>query len=440
MAELAAAPTARRIESLDFVRGVALFGILLMNIVAMGLGPAYDDPTVAGGDTGINLWTWFVLNVGIEGTQRALFSILFGAGVILLSSRLEATGRPDSADVFFRRNLLLVGFGLFNAWILLWEGDILFYYGVTALFLYAFRKLPGRTLLALGVGSLLLGAAWNALDASNSRGAFQQFQAASQVTAAERTAEQKKAIESWVEKEREFRPAPEAYAEIREANSASYWSALQSRAGLIAHFQSWWLYRYFFDIFGMMMIGMALFRLGVLTLEVKTHTYAAMMAGGYAIGLTGNIAEARWIMSNDFSMLAYHQAAISYDVSRLAMTMGHLGLLMLFLRSGVLPRLRQAMAAVGRMALTNYLAHSVVALVLFVFLGLWGALERHQLYYIVFAVWAVQIVVSPIWLRHFQFGPAEWLWRYLTYGKKPPFRRETPPEAPPVGPAAFPAE
>jgi uncharacterized protein len=88
------------------------------------------------------------------------------------------------------------------------------------------------------------------------------------------------------------------------------------------------------------------------------------------------------------------------------------------------------------MALTNYLAHSVVALVIFVLLGYWGALERHQLYYIVLAIWAVQIVTSPIWLKHYHFGPVEWLWRYLTYGKKPPFRKAAPPPAQPLEPAA----
>src|SRR5687768_18238018 len=103
MAKAVAAPASRRIESLDFIRGCALFGILLMNIVGAGLGPAYDNPTIAGGDTGINLWTWFVLNVGFEGTQRALFSMLFGAGVILFSSRMEASGRSDHADLYVRR-------------------------------------------------------------------------------------------------------------------------------------------------------------------------------------------------------------------------------------------------------------------------------------------------------------------------------------------------
>ena len=425
------APTSQRLESLDFVRGCALFGILLMNIVGVGLGPAYDNPTIVGGATGINLITWFVINVGFEGTQRALFSMLFGAGVILLSSRLEASGRVDSGDIFFRRNLWLIGFGLVNAWVLLFVGDILYYYGITALFLYAFRKLPGRTLLALGGGALLLGAAWSAIDTQRLLGLHDQAEVARAVPAAARTSDQNKAIEAWAEKNMSG-PPPAAIAEMRKANTASYWSALTQNAGIIKHFQSWNLYRYFFDIFGMMMLGMALFRLGVLTLESKTRTYLAMMGGGYAIGLTGNILEARWILDHGFTALAYTQASISYDVSRLAMTLGHLGLLMLFLRSGILPFVRQSMAAVGRMALTNYLTHSLVALIIFVLLGYWGALERHQLYYIVFAIWAVQFVVSPIWLNNFHFGPVEWLWRYLTYGTRPAFRKNAPPTMEPA--------
>lgn len=437
MTEAAVAPASLRIESLDFIRGCALFGILLMNIVAMGLGPAYDNPTIAGGDTGINLWTWFVINVGFEGTQRALFSILFGAGVILLSSRLEMSGRPDAIDIYFRRNLLLIGFGLFNAWVLLWVGDILYAYGITALFLFAYRKLAGKTLLALGVASFLLGAAWSGVETANLLSLSEKAEQAQKVPEAKRTPEQKQAIEQWSEESRAG-PPPQRYEQMRKQNTASYWSALQARAGVITHFQSWNIYRYFFDIFGMMMIGMALFKLGVLTLEARRRTYLAMMAGGYAVGLPLNLYEANWIMSHGFTALAYHQAMITYDFARLAMTTGHLGLLGLFLCSGALPWLRRSMAAVGRMALTNYLMHSLVALVIFVLLGYWGVLQRHQLYFIVFAVWAAQLLASPMWLRNYQFGPVEWLWRYLTYGKKPPFRRHA--EAVPVGPAPVPAE
>ena len=419
MTKAVAAPTGSRLESLDFIRGCALFGILIMNIVGMGMGPAYDNPTIMGGDTGVDLWTWFVVNVTFEGTQRGLFSILFGAGVILFTSR------PDSTDAYFRRNLWLIAFGLFNAWVLLWTGDILYFYGLTALFLFSFRNLSGKKLLALGVASFVLGAAWSGLDTANLLNLHDRAVAADKVSPANRTDEQKKTIDEW--KEASLGGPPPAVVErMKKDNTAGYLTALQVRAPRIAESQSWWAYRYFFDIFGMMMIGMSLFKLGVLTLEAKTRTYLAMMAGGYAIGFPLNIFEANWVMSHGFTSLAYHQANITYDFARLAQTTGHLGLLGLFLKSGGFSWFRRSMAAVGRMALTNYLTHSLVALIIFVLLGYWGQLARHELYYIVFAVWAVQIVVSPIWLKHFHFGPVEWLWRYLTYGKAPPFRKEAP--------------
>ena len=418
MGQAATAPTSERLESLDFIRGCALFGILIMNIVGMGLGPAYDNPIVMGGDTGTNLWTWFIVNVTFEGTQRGLFSILFGAGVVLFTSR------PDSTDAYFRRNLWLIAFGLFNAWVLLWGGDILYFYGLTALFLFAFRHLSGRKLLALGIASFVLGAAWTGLDTFNMLDLHKRAVAAESVPAAKRTEEQKKAVDEWKDESRGA-PSAERVAQLKAENQAGYISALKIRAPRIAEAESWEAYRYFFDIFGMMMIGMGLFKLGVLTLEARTRTYVAMMIGGYAIGMPLNLYEATWLMSHGFSGLARHQADMTYDFARLAQTTGHLGLLGLFLKSGIFSWFRQSMAAVGRMALTNYLTHSLIALIIFVFLGYWGKLERHQLYYIVFTIWAAQIVISPIWLKHFHFGPVEWLWRYLTYGKAPPFRRES---------------
>ncbi|MFL6778248.1 MAG: DUF418 domain-containing protein [Sphingomicrobium sp.] len=417
MAEIIAAPTETRLESLDFIRGCALFGILIMNIVGMGMGPAYDNPTVMGGDTGIDLWTWFIVNVGFEGTQRGLFSILFGAGVVLFTSR------PDSTDAYFRRNLWLIAFGLFNAWVLLWGGDILYFYGLTALFLFAFRNLPGKKLLGLGVAAFVLGAAWSGLETYNMLDLHKRAVAAETVPVADRNPEQLKTVEEWKEQSRGA-PSADTVARLQRENQDGYFSALVVRAPRISQAQSWDAYRYFFDVFGMMMIGMALFKLGVLTLEARTRTYLAMMAGGYAIGMPLNIYEANWLMSHNFSGLARHQAEITYDLARLAQTMGHLGLLGLFLKSGSFAWFRRSMAAVGRMALTNYLSHSVVALIIFVLLGYWGKLERHQLYYIVFAIWAVQIVISPIWLKHFHFGPVEWLWRYLTYGTPPRFRKQ----------------
>jgi uncharacterized protein len=418
-----AAPTARRIAAMDVVRGVALFGILLMNITGMGM--PFSVANNAAGESGADLWAWIVINFGFEGTQRGLFSLLFGAGVILFTSRLEAAGRADAADIYFRRNLWLVAFGCVNSFFLLWIGDILFYYGVTALFLYVFRKLPPKKLLAIGVGVLVLGSAWSAAETATTLALHRDYQAATSAKAAgaKLDEEQKGAIEAWEGRVAEFRPTDAELQERAQKSRSGYASAFLHRGAINLEAQSWMLYRYFADIFGMMIIGMALFKLGVLTLERPARFYVAMTLAGYGVGLAVNAAEVQWIMAHDFSLLATSQANMTYDVGRLPTTLGHLGLLLLFVRSGLLPWLRDALAAVGRMAFTNYIVHSVVALVIFVLLGQFGRLARHELYYIVFAVWAVQLVYSPLWLRHYRFGPLEWLWRYLTYGKRPPFRR-----------------
>lgn len=423
-----AAPAKRRIEALDFVRGVALCGILLMNITGFGLPDAYVNPVNSGGATGANLWAWIVTEIGFEGTQRGLFSMLFGASAILLTSRLEAAGRADAADIYFRRNLWLIGFGLVNAYGFLWFGDILYAYGVTALFLFAFRKMQAKHLLALGIVALLFATMWNSSDTSATLSAYEPYREAVAAREAGRPLgpAQEEAIGAWDEARSEFESSPERIRATVAAYHGGYRAVFDHVAAISRWWQSQGLYRYFFDVFGMMLIGMGLFKLGVLTLERPARLYWAMAAAGYGIGITVNVIETRWIMAHGFSAVAFAQAHITYDLGRLAMTIGHLGALLLLVRSGSLSWLRRAFAAVGQMAVTNYLTHSVVCGFLFVGLGWYGRLERHELYYVVFAIWAAQLVISPLWLRHFRFGPVEWLWRTLTYMERQPMRRTAP--------------
>ncbi|MBX3562479.1 MAG: DUF418 domain-containing protein [Sphingomonas sp.] len=421
-----AAPAARRIEALDFVRGVALLGILLINIVGFGLADAQLNPMNAGGAEGANLLVWIVMQIGVEGTQRALFSMLFGASAILLVSRLEAAGRGDAADIYMRRNLWLIGFGFVNAYVLLWWGDILYAYGIAALALFPFRKLSARWLLATGAFVLLLAALWNLHDSLEMLRKHDAGEAAQlQLDAGNAlTTKQEQAIYAWEDARASFQAVPENVAAVDARMQAGYWSAFERARQINLMWQTWGTYRFFFDVFGMMLIGMGLFRAGVLTLERRTGLYVAMMAGGYAVGLTVNFLETRWIIDHQFGALAFAQANVSYDLGRLAMTIGHLGALLLFVRSGMLGFIRRAFAAVGQMAFTNYLMHSAIALVLFVGLGWFGQLERYQLYYVVAGIWAFQIGFSMLWLYWFRFGPLEWLWRWLTYLQRPPIRRE----------------
>ena len=420
-----AAPAASRIEALDFVRGVALCGILLMNITGFGLPDAYTNPANAGGATGANLWAWIIIQIGFEGTQRALFSMLFGASTILLVSRLERSGRTDAADIYYRRNLWLIGFGMVNAFIFLWWGDILYAYGVTALFLYPFRNLAPKWLVVIGVAGFLAGAAWNGYDTVRLLDKHDAYVEATAAQAAHRplTEAQQGALTAWNEAREEFKSTPDEIRQAIDRHHSGYAVLFMRVAQFNAESQSWYMYRYFFDIFSLMLIGMALFRLGVLTNDRPASLYWAMLVGGYAVGFTVNILETRWVIDHQFSAISFAQSGISYDLGRLTTTIGHLGALLLFVRSGALGWLRRAFAAVGQMAVTKYLTHSVVCGIFFNGLGYYGELQRYQLYYVVFAIWVAQLIVSPLWLKHFRFGPVEWLWRSLTYLKPQPMRR-----------------
>jgi len=421
-----------RIQSLDVIRGVAVFGILLMNITTFGLPWSYLDPTIWGGATGANLWAWITTTMVFEGTQRGLFSILFGAGTILLIARLEAADEGKAADIFFRRSLWLVLFGTAHSYLLLWTGEILYYYGITALFIYALRNMTPRALLTIAVAGFIIGAIWSA---GESYSAFQKRESALTAQAVvdaggELTAEQERDIDDWAEIEKEYKPDELALTEEIETHKGSYLDVLIQQAPRNAHYQSWWLYRLFFDIFSMMLVGMALFKLGFFGAESSSRAYWAMALIGYPLGLAINYFELQIVLGGEFSILSYLQAYWTYDVGRLAMTLGHLGALLLFCRSGLFGWLQHSLAAVGRMALSNYVSHSIICAIVFYGFGfgLYADLERHQLYYVVVSIWIAQLIISPIWLRHYRFGPLEWAWRSLTYLQRQPFRRAgTPP-------------
>jgi uncharacterized protein len=175
----------------------------------------------------------------------------------------------------------------------------------------------------------------------------------------------------------------------------------------------------------MMFIGMALFKWGVFHATRSAGIYGAMVVLGYGLGLLVNWREMSIILSQQFSMVSFYEANITYDLGRIAMMSGHTGLVMLLCQSHATAWLLRPFAAAGRMALTNYLSQTVITTVIFVLFAQYGKWERHQLYFLVAGIWAFQLVASPLWLAHFHFGPMEWVWRSLTYLKKQPFRKKT---------------
>ena len=153
-------PTAQseRILSLDVLRGFVVLGILVMNIQHFSMiGAAYFNPSAYGDLTGLNYLVWLLSHLLADMKFMSIFSMLFGAGIVLMAERLEAKGRRPAA-VHYRRTLILLLFGIAHAW-LIWTGDILYSYAMCGLLVYLFRKKQPKTLIILGVVSIAVASA-----------------------------------------------------------------------------------------------------------------------------------------------------------------------------------------------------------------------------------------------------------------------------------------
>lgn len=416
---------AERIAAIDVLRGFALLGILLMNIVPMGMhGSAYDNPTATGGATGWNLGVWAVLHVLAEGKMRCLFSLVFGASVILLTARLDKRG--NGADIFYRRNLWLLAFGIVHAY-LLWLGEILYPYALCALLLYPFRNLPAKRLLTIGGVLLAMTSLGYIGKGFGDRDTITKGQAAisAENSGKKLTAEQAEAKSDY-EKWRKFaQPTAEELKKDQAEWHGNPISVIKARAKVVAIFHGFPYYHPMnWDIWSMMFIGMGLMKLGVLSAELSARAYTKMTIAGYLVGIPLNSLTAWIVIQSKFDPVVQSFTQTGYDLGRLSIALGHLGVVMLVCKTGVLKGLTARLGAVGQMAFSNYLMHSIIGAFLFTGYGfkLYGQLERYQLYYVVVAIWVAQMIASPIWLKHYRFGPMEWAWRSLTYWKRQPMR------------------
>jgi uncharacterized protein len=420
--------TAERIESLDIMRGFVLCGILLMNITGFGLANAYSNPTVSGGATGWNLYAWITTNMFFEGTMRALFSMLFGVGTFIVLERLEKKNAGfKAADIYFRRLAWMLVFGLIHGYLLLWWGEILYDYALMGFLLYSFRHLAPKTLVFSALLLFSIGTFWSYIDHKDNKKLVENVATAKTKIAQkqELTKDEKAATEKW-EKIEEKKSA-KYVQEYNDNMRKGYFDVVAHLAPKNMNTDTADAYRWdLWDILSMMLLGIAFFKWDMLSAKKSYRFYGLMVLVGYAVGLTTNYYEVSTIINNNFSFLSYSETNLTYDLGRVSMAIGHIGLIMIFCKLPMLTWLKTRIAAVGKMALSNYIMHSLICMVVFtgVGFGLFGKLQRYELYYVVFAIWIFQLIVSPIWLKYFHFGPMEWLWRRLSYGYKPAFRRD----------------
>lgn len=393
---------AERFESLDVLRGIAVMGILMVNIQAFAMywGTLSYPPAQMSMD-GANAGVWFLTHVFFELKFITLFSALFGAGVLLMVG--EAADAKKG--LHFRRMIWLLIIGLVHG-LVFWFGDILVPYALAGMVIVFFRRMSPGKLIGWGLagivltGLLTIAGTWaqGAMPGADQPTPFgphppQDF--LDQWTATYQT----------------------SFAGSRPYNAIGELFALFSQITIFAG-----------RLVGVMFIGMALFKLGFLTAQWSLARYLVTALLGVGIGVPLSWYGASHALETGFAMseLWFH-SGINY-VASLFTAMGYAGLVMAVCKLDWLKLVRVPFASAGRMAFTNYLTQTLAMTFIFVGapgLGLFGTVERTGQLQIVLTVWVVQLIVSTLWLRVFRFGPFEWLWRTLSYAKLQPFMRRS---------------
>ena len=408
MTQASPVSSTQRLETLDVLRGFALLGILVMNIRAMALPfGAYMYPLGMFDYNGANRAAYLFSNTAFDLKMMGLFSMLFGVSVLLYAAK-SATSIGALRALWFRRMFWLLVIGLVHAY-LIWNGDILVPYALCGmLLLWWVRRFSARVLMSAAVVLLLVGAG---LTFGHRMG----WDAMSEAERAEELAM--------------MSPTSAQMNEQLTGMLGSYADVVRHRAPFAFLFQTFFFAVFFFwRCSGMMLLGMALYKWGFLDGRRPSSTYAITAAICLPVGLglawygALELDRSRYEMPERILVDLWNYAGAVFA------SVGYAALLILLVTRDVLRGLRRALAAVGQMALTNYLLHSIVTSIVFLGwgFGFAGRLDYAEQLLFVAAMWAGQLLVSPLWLARFRFGPVEWLWRSLTYWKRQPMRRDTP--------------
>jgi uncharacterized protein len=404
---------AERIQLVDILRGFALFGILLVNMVIF-TRPIQSivlpiEPATPWFDYAAE---WLIHFLG-EGKFYSLFSFLFGLGLTLQMTRIEGRG-GRFVPLYARRLLILLGIGLVHAF-LIWVGDILIIYALLGFVLLLFRKAKPRTLLIWIVILLLIPLLFNAamtgliaLGRSVPEGAEQIDQTFVQVEAGYRTDVQR-AYETY---------ANGSFSEITAQRVYDYLNF--SLTGT--------LFALGFNVLAMFLLGLYFGRPQIFqNLEANRPLFRKLLVWGLIVGLIGNAIYATLIMSvSRFEpSWALLLATISQGIGAPMLCLAYISAFALLTGIPLWHQRLKVLAPVGQMALTNYLFQSILCTLIFYGygLGLFGKVGTALGIALTIVIYLLQIPVSHWWMKRFRYGPAEWLWRSLTYWQLQPMRR-----------------
>ena len=383
-----------RIHSLDLIRGFAVLGILIMNITSFSqISMAYMNPTIGAGLEGYNQYFHGFNFIFADTRFMSIFSMLFGAGVVLFTQRIEAKGKRVAA-LHYKRMFWLLLFGLIHAYFI-WVGDILVAYAICGSLVFFFRKKSIRTLFILAIILFLIPIIFNFMtfygmpaDELESTFAF-------------------------------FHPSIEEIASQTQSMRGTYLKQMPLRMQVALGLQTVvFMIEIFWRTSAMMLLGIILYRKGILSADKSTAYYKKMIWVGFVPGLILSSIGLGQVYASEWSGAYVMNIGANYKfMSGLFMALGYIGLVIWIYKKGIFKKLQNRLQATGRMAFTNYIGMSVICTLIFNGhgLGLFGMFDRLQQFLIVLSVWVLILILSPLVLKNYRFGPLEWLWRKLTY-------------------------
>jgi len=406
MNQISVGPTTEtdRIQSIDVLRGFVVLGILAMNIRGFS-SPwiTYLNPASYGDLKGVNFLVWLFTDIFANMKFLNIFSMLYGAGILLLTERLEKRHQCPMKYHYVRSAILLL-FGIMH-YILIWDGDILHQYSLCAFIVYFFRKLSIRHLFLIGIFVFSIQSILRIyhyfIVSDFPLDVYQQWLDYNWFSTNETIDEILNV----------FKGNIIGQITYRFQDSLFYFIHHTLSKGII------------FQPLAMMLIGMALYKYSVFNANRSTIFYKRLIIFSFIIGMPFVAYSAYLMVSSNFDALIGFFIAFQFNLwGAPFISLIYISFIMLLCKTRNYILIKKGLAYVGRMALTNYILQSIICTWIFFGhgLGLFGTIERSAQVLIVVLVWAIQLLLSYIWLDHFRFGPLEWIWRSLTYWKLQP--------------------
>lgn len=383
-----------RIHSLDLLRGFAVLGILIMNITSFSqVNIAYMNPMIGAGLEGYNQYFHAFNYIFADTRFMSIFSILFGAGVVLFTNNAEAKGKKVGA-LHYKRMFWLLLFGLLHAYFI-WEGDILVAYAICGCLIYLLRKKTIRALLIISIILFIVPLTFNLM------------------TYYGMTAEELESTFAF------FYPSSEEITTEVQIMQGSFLEQMPIRLENAIEFQTLvFMIETFWRTTSLMLLGMILYRKGILSANKSISYYSKMILIGFGIGLIISLIGLNQSYDSGWSGAYVMSIGANYKlISGVFIATGYIGFVMWCFKKGVFKKLQNRLQSAGRMAFTNYIGMSLICSLIFNGhgLALYGTFDRLQQFLVVVSIWVLILIVSPLVLSKYRYGPLEWLWRKLTY-------------------------